>query len=65
VQADARAGLDVGEQGLLVQEQDQARPLLEVGGGGALADELPGLGQEFVRKAGAVERGRAGQGDDP
>jgi len=45
VKADAGARLDVGEQGLLVQQPNQSRPLPEVGGGGALAEELLGLGQ--------------------
>jgi hypothetical protein len=57
---DASAGLDVGEQGAVVQEQDEASPLAEVSGGGAAAQEAPGLGEEVGRETGTVGRQRAG-----
>jgi hypothetical protein len=65
VEFDPGAGRDVGEQGLLVQQHDQAGALPEVRRGGTPADEVLGLSQKLVREAGAVERCRAGYGDGP
>jgi hypothetical protein len=65
MKADVAAGRDVGEQWVLVEEQDQTRPLVKVSGGGAAADESLGLGQEVVWEAGAVQRCRARQREDP
>jgi hypothetical protein len=56
------AGLDVGEQGLLLKEQGQARSLAEVGGSGARAVELLGLGEELSGEGRAVSWRGAGHG---
>ena len=56
VQRDAGAGGDVGQGGLLVQEQGQTCALPEVAGRGAGTHELLCLGQELGREERAVQR---------
>ena len=54
MEVDAGASRDIGEPGLLVQEQDQAGALAEVGGCGTTEGEVLGEVEEFGREGGAV-----------
>jgi hypothetical protein len=62
VKADPVAGLDVGEAGVLVEEQGQLGTLAELETDGAAAGGLPGLLKEARREDGAKRRERAGHG---
>jgi hypothetical protein len=62
MEADLKSGGNVGKFGLLVQEQDQQRPLPQVSLRGALPREQPSLDEELGGETGLVVRGRAGQG---
>lgn len=59
------AGLDVGEEGAVVQQQGQTRPLAEVSGPSSPPEKVLGSSQELSGEAGAVQRWRAGHGDGP
>jgi hypothetical protein len=59
------AGLDVGQQRALVQQQHQTRPLAEVSRRRTTADKVVGLSQELGGEAGTVQRCGAGHGDGP
>jgi hypothetical protein len=65
MEADAVAGGDIGEPGLLVQEQDKACPLAKVGGCGATEGEVLGMVEEIGREGGSVQWWRARHGSDP
>src|SRR3954468_19500218 len=65
MELEAGAGGDIGEPGLLVQEQDQACPLAEVGGCGTTEGEVLGPVEEFGREGGSVQRWRARHGSNP
>jgi hypothetical protein len=65
MEVDAGAGRDIGEPGLLVQEEDQACPLAEVGGCGTTEGEVLGTVEEFGREGGSVQWWRARHGRDP
>src|SRR5262249_52431500 len=60
VKIDHRSGLDVGERGGLVQEQDQAGGLPQVGRGRASPRGASGLGEELIGEGRAIMRGRPG-----
>jgi hypothetical protein len=47
------------------QQTDQSGPLSQVGRGGALTKEGPGIVQEIGRKERLMERVRAGHRDNP
>jgi len=65
VQLDLVAGRDVGEPGVLVQQQGQVGTLPQMSRRRASADELLSLGQEIVREAGAIARKGTGHEDRP
>jgi hypothetical protein len=56
---------DVGERGGFLKEQDQASPLPEMRRRGASVGEASSLGEELVRKGGAMKRQRAGHETTP
>jgi hypothetical protein len=56
VKADPVTGLDVGEAGVLVEQQDQLGALAKLEADGPPAGGLPGLGEEVVREDGAKRR---------
>jgi hypothetical protein len=56
VKADVQGGGDVGELGLLVQEQGQAGALEQVRLGGAAARQQPSLDDELSGEVGPVQR---------
>jgi hypothetical protein len=56
---------DVGERREFLEEQDQASPLPEVRRCGASVGETSSLGEELVRKDGAMKRRRAGHETTP
>jgi hypothetical protein len=55
VEADFSGGCDVGESGLLVQEDDQTRPLEQVSRSGAPTRQQPSLDEELHGETGLVE----------
>jgi hypothetical protein len=65
MEVDADAGLDVGEQRAVVEQQGQPCPLAEVSGCGTATDKVLGLSEELGREAGPVQRCGAGHGDGP
>src|SRR5262249_45226750 len=65
VKIDHRSGLDVGERGGLVQEQDQPGALPQVGRGRASRCESSGLGEELIGEGRAIMRGRPGHETAP
>src|SRR5262249_5398163 len=60
VKIDHSSGLDVGERGGLVQEQDQAGALPQGGRGRASRCESSGLGQQRIGEGRRIMRGRPG-----
>jgi hypothetical protein len=56
VEADLGSGLDVGEFGLVVQQQGQLGALPQVGRRGAAALERPGSDEELAGEAGLIQR---------
>jgi hypothetical protein len=58
-------GFHVGEQGEIVEEQDQAGALPEVGRCCTSAEEASGLGEEFVREGRTMKWRRARQETTP
>jgi hypothetical protein len=62
VKANPVAGLDVGEAGVLVEQQHQRRALAALETDGAAAGGLSGLLEEVGREDGAKGRGRTGHG---
>src|SRR5262249_60098805 len=58
VKIDLSGGLDIGECGVLVQEQDQAGALPQVRGGGASRRESSRLGEELLGEGRERVRGR-------
>ena len=58
VKVEASSGRRVGEQGALVQQQDQVGALAEVGRGRARAHQAPGLVEELIGEGRAMAWGR-------
>jgi len=65
VKADPAACLDVGDAGVLVQQQDQLGALAKLKADGSAAGSLPGVLKEVGGEDWVKRRGRTGHGRDP
>jgi hypothetical protein len=65
VKADPVASLDVGDAGVLVQQQDQFGALAKLKANGTAAGGQSGVFKEVGGEDGAKRRGRTGHGRDP